>query len=233
MEPMKLTELYDILYKQLANAGVSSEMVDLTNFAKEDPATSKFVFDWNQVVMRIEDDGDARDSVVEILKSILKTYKLYTPSYTTLVGNMWNFIKKPEYRIFVTTNGTVKQNGAVVMGTGCAKEAKDMFPAIPLFLGELLQKWYKENNTNIPPVMWLKDYNLGVFPVKMQWYFKADLKLIEQSAKTLREMADDNKWTEKIVVPWPGCGNGGLKRQQVEPILAKYFDDRFIVIGLD
>lgn len=230
--------IYEILYEELALTGITAEMVDLTGFLnRDDKVTGKIALDWASVNMRIEDDGDARESVIESIRRILKKKEIFTPAelgltFKKVIGNMWDYDQQPDtYRLFITTNGTVKQSGATVMGRGCAKEAKDMFPELPLVLGQLLQDWYKSEATTTPPVLWLDEFRLGCFPVKMHWYLKADLALIEQSAKSLVEMANEHKWKEWIVVPWPGCGNGGLKREEVEPILAKYFDERFIVIG--
>ena len=240
MERKTVKDMLDFLYQQLALSGVTPEMVDLTTFvqAAETIGTtiSTFSFNWDQVKLRIEDDGDALESITDMIKSILyadgdKKENLYIPEFQRVIGNIWDYYK-PGYRVFITTNGTVKQGGAAVMGLGNAKEAKDRWPAIPLYLGNLLLQWYTKMHTDIPPIMWLKEYNIGIFPSKKQWYLKGDLSLIERSAKDLREMADEQKWTEKIVLPWPGCGAGGLKKQDVEPILKKYFDDRFILVEL-
>jgi hypothetical protein len=185
--------------------------------------------------MRVEDDGDARDSVIESIRFILKRREIFTPAalgltFKRVTGSIWEYEKQPDtYRVFITINGTIKQSGATVMGQGYAKDAKERFPELPVVLGQLLQSWYTNTATNVPPVLWLDAFKLGCFPDKMQWYLKADLKLIEQSAQTLVAMADEHKWKELIVVPWPGYGE--LKRAEVEPILTKYFDDRFIVVG--
>jgi hypothetical protein len=42
-------------------------------------------------------------------------------------------------------------------------------------------------------------------------------------------MADKFRW-QHIVMPRPGCGNGGLDWADVEPVLSKLLDDRFTVI---
>jgi len=53
--------------------------------------------------------------------------------------------------------------------------------------------------------------------------------LIRQSARQLVEMADKFGWGS-VVLPRPGCGNGGLDWDDVRPILEAILDDRFTVV---
>jgi O-acetyl-ADP-ribose deacetylase (regulator of RNase III) len=67
------------------------------------------------------------------------------------------------------------------------------------------------------------------FPVKHNWWENADFDLIEQSTIELKSIADRKKY-DTIVLPRPGCGNGGLDWEDVKPILETHFDNRFYVI---
>jgi O-acetyl-ADP-ribose deacetylase (regulator of RNase III) len=69
---------------------------------------------------------------------------------------------------------------------------------------------------------------LVVFPVKHEWMELADLALIQQSAYELIALADRLEW-RRVVLPRPGCGNGGLTWDQVQPLLWD-LDDRFVVV---
>lgn len=60
------------------------------------------------------------------------------------------------------------------------------------------------------------------------FYSLAQLNIIEDSCKRLSSIADLFKWN-KVVLPAPGCGNGGLTWAQVFPILDKHLDEKFTV----
>ena len=153
-----------------------------------------------------------------------------------VTGNLWTYKtpdgRDPDVRV-ITTNGTVKKNGEAVMGRGCAAEAKVRWPQMALALGRLIQQ-----RGNIPHLLVMASEGqpaIWSFPVKHQWFQKADLDLIHQSATLLVQeccaYADD--WTDRdavIVMPRPGCGNGRLNWEDVREVIAPILDDRFHVI---
>ena len=136
-------------------------------------------------------------------------------------GNMWN----AEGDVYViTTNGFVKKNGEAVMGRGCAREAVNYWPKFPKWLGEML---YRHGN-HVYAFAVEQGVTVLTFPVKHNWYEKADLELIEQSLKEL--VAEVNSWSYRsVIMPRPGCGNGQLDWSIVKPLCEKYLDDRFII----
>lgn len=135
-------------------------------------------------------------------------------------GNLWDF-KADAY--IITTNGFVKKNGQCVMGRGCAKEARDKFPGIAKILGDLIQR--KGNNVHqlyIGPIIFS-------FPVKHNWWEKADIGLIQKSTEQIANILDP--WKDgKFVMPRPGCGNGQLTWEEVKPVIEPILDDRFTVV---
>jgi hypothetical protein len=142
-----------------------------------------------------------------------------------VTGNLWTF--PADVRV-ITTNGTVKKNGECVMGRGCAAEAKTKFPELPALLGDWLR-----SKGNIPVNFKFStcDFNLWTFPVKHNWYERADIALIAQSAKYFADYFSHPELSEeRIVLPRPGCGNGGLRWEDVRPVLEPILDDRFHVI---
>lgn len=127
----------------------------------------------------------------------------------------------------ITTNGMVKTNGACVMGRGCAKEARDMFPYLDMHLGHLIL----ENGNHVHYLgKWADRWNIASFPVKVHWQDRADLGLIKQSLRELKELVDGDG-CESVILPRPGCGNGQLSWEDVKPLLTS-LDDRFIVVSL-
>jgi hypothetical protein len=130
--------------------------------------------------------------------------------------------------ICLTTNGFVKKNGCCVMGAGNAKQAKDKFKGIDKVLGTLIKE-----NGNIVQIVWnLVDTFILSFPVKHNWWEKADVDLVELSTKQLVELTNKMGW-KKVILPRPGCHNGRLMwLSEVKPILKSYLDDRFYIINL-
>jgi hypothetical protein len=143
-------------------------------------------------------------------------------------GNIWDYWKQGHW-IVIPTNGFIKKNGECVMGRGLALQAKDKFTHLSRKLAENLKikhtcyQFYPER--------------IFSFPVKYNWWEKADLKLIEKSAKSLSTIFSwcgafyycDKK---TVYLPKVGCGNGNLNWNDVNPILDKYLDERFIIVDL-
>jgi hypothetical protein len=146
---------------------------------------------------------------------------------------------EPADAICLTTNGSVKRDGAAVMGRGVALMAKRLWYGIDRLLGRRLKKQgnvvqvltletdsglhylrlpRKEGGPLLCPVPW----HIVAFPVKEEWQEKADLDLIGQSARALRRLIKEQKW-KRVLLPRPGCGNGRLSWAKVRPVLNRHF----------
>lgn len=144
-------------------------------------------------------------------------------------GDLWDY---PADAVVITTNGYVRKDGKCVMGRGCAKEADRKYDMAD-DLGWLISLRGNHVYSFDMAYPGEKPNIVLTFPVKHNWWEKADPQLIERSAQELVEWADT--WGKDIgietyVVPRPGCGNGGLDWEDVKPILEPILDDRFTVI---
>lgn len=134
-------------------------------------------------------------------------------------GEAWELQRNYTY-LGITTNGFIKKDGTAVMGRGIAYEAQSRYPGIRRALANLIRE-----NGNV--VQEITD-NLVAFPVKHNWFDKADIELIKRSCKQLMGFL---KPDETILLPKPGCGNGGLHWSDVKPIIETLLDDRVTIIS--
>ncbi|SRR6266516_1571837 len=136
------------------------------------------------------------------------------------VGDIWDYSGRGV--IAITTNGSVARDGRAIFGRGVAKQAALRFAG----LAEILGRRLSEQGNHV--------YDLGngivTFPVEETPWSQPDLRIIARSAEELRRLADRSGW-ERIVVPRPGCGGGGLSWQDVRPLLETCLDHRFLVIS--
>lgn len=141
-------------------------------------------------------------------------------------GNVWTHHKRGYWAV-ITTNGSVRTDGAAVMGRGVARQAAVKYPDLPFELGTHIKDW--GNTVGI-----FQQYMIITLPVKHHWQSKANLELIETSIKKLRQVFGfAGMPASKIYMVRPGCGYGRLDWADVRPILEKHLDDRFIVVEQD
>jgi hypothetical protein len=129
--------------------------------------------------------------------------------------------------VCITTNGATRSDGAAVMGRGCALQAKQEFPGIKHLLGRSI----REHGNHVRPLIQVNRWHLVSYPVKHHWRMRADLALIERSARELMALADRMGW-QGILLPRPGCGNGGRDwSREIWPLLESILDDRVVIIA--
>jgi len=127
--------------------------------------------------------------------------------------------------ICITTNGFIKKTGECVMGKGIAWQAKQRYPKLPFQLGEKIKCWHNH-------VYYFEQYNLFSFPVKHNWWEKADKSLIISSLVELSELLNELCFDE-VYMTKPGCYNGKLDWEtEVRPIMEAHNDDRIIVCDI-
>lgn len=137
------------------------------------------------------------------------------------IGDIWEYADRGCI-IVITTNGSLTKDGRAVLGRGVAKQATAYFTGLAEKLGRRLA----EQGSHV------FDLGRGIvsFPVEETAWSQPDLRIIANSAEELRRLADLSGW-DRIVVPRPGCGGGGLAWKDVLPLLEPWFDDRFTVIS--
>lgn len=148
-------------------------------------------------------------------------------------GDLWDVAEALQAdAVVITTNGFVKKNGEAVMGRGVALEAKQRWGDLPRLLGASIRKFGNKLHAFTLELPNGTSQTIITFPVKTNWWEKADPELIYHSALNLKVWAEHLSYNIKcIVLPRPGCGNGGLEWERVKPILEKWLgDDRFVVV---
>lgn len=143
-------------------------------------------------------------------------------------GNIWGM----GGIVCVTTNGIVDSRGRAVMGSGIAKEARDAYPDLPTQLAACLK-----NVGNHVFVFDSADKISGIvdpiitFPTKEHWRDPSPIDLIVRSCHELMELADRHGTWDRILLPRPGCGRGGLDwGTQVKPAIEGILDDRVTIV---
>jgi hypothetical protein len=143
-------------------------------------------------------------------------------------ANLWDYLASDYDALCITTNGTIKQDGRGVMGRGVAAQLLAYLLPAQTLLGQHLQRY----GNSVGFLQWRAGSPaIVVFPVKHQWHEKADPALIRASAYDLLQLAGALRW-QRVVLPRPGCGNGGLRWEDVRPIL-QVLDNRFTVVHME
>lgn len=163
-----------------------------------------------------------------------------------LKRDLFKCISDPEVdALCITTNGHWTTSGLAVMGGGCAGEAANRWPEVPVRLGKLL----KQSRLNIPYLIGAVDASANhvdltdldkkqhkclifSFPTINNLMKGAELDLIVQSAKLISELADKYA-LKRVVIGRPGVGIGGLTWAEVKTALEPVLDDRFVIVSFE
>ena len=138
------------------------------------------------------------------------------PTFKT--GDMWSAFD--EVALFLlTTNSTIKRNGALVMGRGIVRQARDRFPGLDAALGkQILNVCGNQGQYGLFVSPRWRKARVGAFQVKRHYSQPASLELIRHSAVTLHAWCAAHP-NALVALNFPGIGNGRLCREDVLPIL--------------
>lgn len=130
-------------------------------------------------------------------------------------GDMWQVFGKTDLFCF-TANGTIKNDGSLVMGRGTALQVKEKILGIDFKFGRLISE--DEYTYGLALYKWPGVQLMGAFQVKDDFRDAASLGLIKVACKKLFDWLMDNP-TARVDLNFPGIGNGRLKRENVLPII--------------
>jgi len=137
-------------------------------------------------------------------------------------GDMWDRFGKVDL-FCITTNNTIKKNGALVMERGITKEARDRLPGIDKDLARAIQIEFDLIVQILPRSSWASNTGMfqviAAFQVKNHFREKANISLIEHSCYLLRKEILDRPYIT-VALNFPGIGHGGLERSEVLPIIS-------------
>lgn len=164
----------------------------------------------------------------------------------TFFGDIWEhrsflLTKYINPVIVVPTNLGWNKQRENILGAGLAKQVKDKFPDIAKQYGTFCIDYYIYSDRRLYSIDYIEreDYKFLMFPTKkliverphLSWRQDSDLETIEKSCKDLMtKIAIDKVNGEKeqtYLMPLVGCGNGKLSKDDVIPILEKYFKDDY------
>lgn len=158
-------------------------------------------------------------------------------------GDIWQLVGEGE-AVVITINGDLTKEGRLVMGAGIALEAKQRIKGIDRIWGDQVAR-HGLQTFGLMPVHLRPRWDAFAMPTKYHWREKADLDLIVKSAEELAEIVDEEvrmgEWYREehpeaptiypnIWMPRPGCGYGGLRWEDVKPLLDPILDDRYVAV---
>lgn len=137
-------------------------------------------------------------------------------------GDIWKVAEEFNGFVVIPTNGFVKVNGSCVMGRGLAYQAMRKYPELPKLLGDRIKK-----DGNVVQI--LGKHRIITFPVKHNWWERANLELMEKSFRRLRKDIIDIRLIfagSPVFISHVGCGNGHLDwEKEVQPLMKRYLGD--------
>lgn len=143
-------------------------------------------------------------------------------------GDMWTAFASADL-FLITTNSAIRKDGALVMGRGIARQARDRFPGLKAALGKQILNGcgnLGQYGLLISP-RW-PEAKRGAFQVKQHYDHPANtsallstsLELIRHSTAMLCAWCAAHP-NAQVVLNYPGIGNGRLHREAVLAIIAQ------------
>lgn len=147
-------------------------------------------------------------------------------------GDIWGEVGFSNL-LLVTGNSMVTPAGYLTMGAGCAREARDRYPALAWEAGQWIRNngyhqgvygLYLSSIEDWDPlnVAHQNPTTVGLFQTKIEWNLAARLDVIAESVALLNAVAGRFK---RIALAFPGVGNGWLHPSKVLPVISALPDN--------
>lgn len=125
-----------------------------------------------------------------------------------------------------TANSTIRANGNLVMGAGCARSVRDFYQGIDKQFGE---KIVHLQEFNVTFVKW-KEQWIGAFQTKLHWQKQSPMYLVRDSIDKLSRIANERpQWIFHL--PCPAVNHGGQSVDDILPLLEQLPDN--VIVYLD
>lgn len=146
---------------------------------------------------------------------------------TEIKGDLFELLKTGAYDgACITTNGVLRRNGHAIMGAGVAKVCVERMPNAEALLGPKIRQ-----NGNITQLIgYYNDKPVLSFPTKNHWRDSSDIELIKQSCRDLIDYINTHN-LQRVLLPKPGCQNGGLDWSTVRAEITPLLDERVVIIS--
>ncbi len=158
-------------------------------------------------------DPKALAQLQKIRPVLPKVAQAASKAFQEIAGDVWSFFKKPNTWVVVPTSADRQLAGQV------ARQAAEKIPG--------LAKLYAEQ---ADPLVIAGKSRLILFPTRPSLSAPADLSLIERNLGRIREAIDSGRIQGQIAMPQIGTGEGGLRWEQVQPVVTKHLAGKNIVL---
>ncbi|MBQ0114054.1 MAG: hypothetical protein KBT03_13070 [Bacteroidales bacterium] len=119
-------------------------------------------------------------------------------------GNIFDDFEELDF-VGITTNSILTKGGALVMGAGVAKTAKEYCSSLPVLFGSQIKA--KEIEGGFYGLLVQGKY--FAFQTKRHWKYNSSLSDVIQSINMLKRVSTKYS-SKKFGLPFPAINNGGL-----------------------
>ncbi len=127
-----------------------------------------------------------------------------------------------------TGNSTITRDGRLVMGRGLARQVRDRLLGVDRAIAQAIDRRAVYGVAIADDTYRIGRAAVGAFQVKLFWGDAADLGLIAHSVASLNTLLAPKPADYRVILNYPGIGNGRLALEQVAPLIAG-LDPRVVV----